>query len=650
MERSLQRLDQEANRVAAWDRGGYETVFPAIPSREALTGIVREYRAFTQALCACSEAAREESGYIGGRIHEIQELGRSVDGIVIPEADVDLPSGLTEEERGSFAEQRKMVLDTFASVKREFKTTFQSLETELKRLAEDSADFKVVLFGRTMVRKSTIREALTGGDGATIGHGDQSTTKEVHCYEWRRLHVFDTPGINSSKDTGRDAQGIGDEERLANQYLDLADLAVVVFKTDTVEVSERLRLDQIVKSGRPYVILLNVVADITDYAKFRKRRKDRMISCEAQQEFIDDLLCEPDDGKKPYPPEVREHVIAVHARACFLSRARGSAEADAFFQRNDVPRSELYTLSRFGEFRDRLTAFIGNQGVASRKRTIDTFFIEKTGTFFSERKISVSRLREKTAAQIAAFEMAKKNLRRKFGAWRNRLATCLRDHLTQAGLDTDGFAHDAILNGLKKETIASSWNQTMQRLMGKAAASFQKEVETELQRQLENLGDALTFNDTSFAGLGEINDDTFNGRKVLKWTSRVLGIGGAIAFCFPGPGTVIGIVAGVVALAIDWLSSLFKSKETKIHELKQQLDASVEKSITDIVPQFTAALQTGEAQICTALERTISAFRSFQDGLGKLEKVFGQADAVVAAVRSRMETRLAATAGGKGEK
>ena len=650
MKRCLQRLDREADRVAAWDWKSVEPVFPSLPVCGALPRIMQEYHAFIQALRACSEAGREESVYIAGRILEIRKLGGAIDGIVLPETDADVQSGLTEAERDSFFAQRKMVSGTFTSLKREFKTTFLSLQEELDRLAEDTADFKVVLFGRTMVGKSTIREALTGGDGATIGHGAPSTTKDVHCYEWRKLHVFDTPGINSSKDTGRDVQGIGDEERLANKYLDLADLAVVVFKTDTVEEQERKRLDQIVKSGRPYVILLNVVADITDYARFRKRGKDRMISREAQQAFIDDLLREPEGDKKTYPAEVREHVIVVHARACFLSRARGSAEADAFFERNNVTRSELYALSRFGEFRDRLTAFIGKQGVASRKRTIDAFFIEKAWAFFSERRHAVSRVREKTEAQADAFKTMVKNLRRKFDAWRRRLAPCLHDHLVQAGLDTDAFAHHAILSGLKKEAISASWTQTMRSTIEKASVSFQKEVEAELRRHLENLGDALAFTDTSFAGLGKINDDAFNGRKVLKLTSRILGIGGTIAFCFPGPGTVVGIVLGVIALALDWLSSLFKTKETKILELKRKLDASVENSIAVAVPQFTVSLQASETKICAALERTISAFRVFCDGLEELEKVCGQADKVVAGVRSRMETRLAVTAGGRGKK
>lgn len=60
--------------------------------------------------------------------------------------------------------------------------------------------FTIALFGRTMSGKSTFREAIIGGDGASIGKGGQNTTKCVQEYEWRGLHIIDTPGIGSWPD------------------------------------------------------------------------------------------------------------------------------------------------------------------------------------------------------------------------------------------------------------------------------------------------------------------------------------------------------------------------------------------------------------------------------------------------------------------
>ena len=59
------------------------------------------------------------------------------------------------------------------------------------------ARFNVMLFGRTMAGKSTIREALTGGDGSTIGQGGQRTTRDVRDYEWNNLRIVDTPGFGA---------------------------------------------------------------------------------------------------------------------------------------------------------------------------------------------------------------------------------------------------------------------------------------------------------------------------------------------------------------------------------------------------------------------------------------------------------------------
>ena len=55
-----------------------------------------------------------------------------------------------------------------------------SLKNQKKRLGF----FNVMLFGKTMSGKSTIREAITHGDGSTIGKGAQRTTRDVKEYEW----------------------------------------------------------------------------------------------------------------------------------------------------------------------------------------------------------------------------------------------------------------------------------------------------------------------------------------------------------------------------------------------------------------------------------------------------------------------------------
>src|SRR5262249_33844086 len=55
--------------------------------------------------------------------------------------------------------------------------------------------FTIGLFGRSMVGKSTLREAITRGDGSTIGKGAQNTTRDLRPHNWEGMTIIDTPGF-----------------------------------------------------------------------------------------------------------------------------------------------------------------------------------------------------------------------------------------------------------------------------------------------------------------------------------------------------------------------------------------------------------------------------------------------------------------------
>ena len=90
------------------------------------------------------------------------------------------------------------------------------VQRALAKKAERLSKFTVTLFGRTMAGKSTIREAITHGDGGTIGKGAQRTTRDIREYDWNELRVVDTPGIGAYE---------GDADReLALSVVDESDL------------------------------------------------------------------------------------------------------------------------------------------------------------------------------------------------------------------------------------------------------------------------------------------------------------------------------------------------------------------------------------------------------------------------------------------
>ncbi len=98
----------------------------------------------------------------------------------------------------------------------------KDLDSTLKGLQKSRGLVTIALFGQTRAGKSTTLEALTGGDGTTIGIGKQHTTTQIKQYFWppkqKTLRIVDTPGIEGFKG-----------EELAAQAHDFVELADHIF-------------------------------------------------------------------------------------------------------------------------------------------------------------------------------------------------------------------------------------------------------------------------------------------------------------------------------------------------------------------------------------------------------------------------------------
>jgi transcription antitermination factor NusA-like protein/GTPase SAR1 family protein len=118
-----------------------------------------------------------------------------------------------------------------------------------------------MLFGRTKAGKSTTMEALTGGDGSSIGMGRQHTTTEVRAYYYPRLpdndtgyepalRIVDTPGIE-----GFDGDALAS---LAENFIEQSDHILFLLTDDKAGADELKRFGTIQKQGKSVTVLLNV--------------------------------------------------------------------------------------------------------------------------------------------------------------------------------------------------------------------------------------------------------------------------------------------------------------------------------------------------------------------------------------------------------
>lgn len=178
----------------------------------------------------------------------------------------NLHRALMEEEKkisAADAQQRQMKrLENNAILARQkrnlndFKKMDWELKQDLNNLHKQQKEFSVLVFGRTMVGKSTLMEILTHGDGASIGNGSQRTTLDVRDYHWQGMKITDVPGIASFD---------GDEDdRLALDAAKAADLILFLISDDGVQQEEAKNLAELRRLGKPVLGLINVKLGITD--------------------------------------------------------------------------------------------------------------------------------------------------------------------------------------------------------------------------------------------------------------------------------------------------------------------------------------------------------------------------------------------------
>lgn len=425
--------------------------------------------------------------------------------------------------------------------------SFMEMDKELKQdlsyLQKQQKEFSVLVFGRTMVGKSTLMEIMTHGSGASIGNGSQRTTLDVRDYHWKGMKITDVPGIASFD--GRE------DDRLALEAAKAADLILFLISDDGVQQEEAKNLAELRRLGKPVLGIINVKLGITEQVRSldMKRLRNKMAErerietiCNQFRQFAGNF--QQDWGDLTFVP--------VHLKAAYLGQDKNP---------------ELWEVSNFTEVEAYILSKVQQDGCFLRIKTfLDRVIIPLQGRMEMLYENSGSSLTEAFEYQKKCQELAEWNKifvedsQEKFDNLYKRLHNKL----------ANGIAEFAEYN-YDNEDAGEDWKEYLQEELKLEAdcMSFLQERANKCSRKRRELMDSLK-TELTFAGVNvefdDISMDSITDTQLLGTIA-----GGALALVFP--------LAGIGVTLINWLFG--SSKAEKIREAKAKLRDALQDAMDE---------------------------------------------------------------------
>ena len=419
----------------------------------------------------------------------------------------------------------------------------QELKQDLSYLQKQQKEFSVLVFGRTMVGKSTLMEIMTHGSGASIGNGSQRTTLDVRDYHWQGMKITDVPGIASFD--GRE------DDRLALEAAKAADLILFLISDDGVQQEEAKNLAELRRLGKPVLGIINVKLGITEQVRSldMKRLRNKM----AERERIETICNQFRQFAGNFQQDWGDlNFVPVHLKAAYLGQDKNP---------------ELWEVSNFTAVEAYILSKVQQDGCFLRIKTfLDRVIIPLQGRMEMLYENSGSSLTEAFEYQKKCQELAEWNKifvedsQEKFDNLYKRLHNKL----------ANGIAEFAEYN-YDNEDAGEDWKEYLQKELKLEAdcMSFLQERSNKCSRKRRELMDSLK-TELTFAGVNvefeDISMDSITDTQLLGTIA-----GGALALVFP--------VAGIAVTLINWLFG--SSKEEKIREAKAKLRDALQDAMDE---------------------------------------------------------------------
>ncbi len=455
----------------------------------------------------------------------------------------------------------------------EIKTAFNNLsfafKEDLENLRENLSKFSITLFGRTMAGKSTLMEILTEGDGESIGHGAQRTTRDIRKYEWNGLEITDVPGIGAFEGE--------DDEQIAFEAAKTADLILFLITDDAPQASEAECFGRIVNLGKPVICIMNIKVSASEGKNVKllirdiEKRFDMNRLNDIRKQFLSySKQLGQDWGYVPF--------VYVHLKSAFMAQNTEDSQL----------AETLYRASRIDYLKAKIVEQVRDKGNFYRIKTfID--IISNPMLSSMERLLNQSLLNSAQGRIV----LSKK---RQLVVWKDNYAVSGKKRIhslivnikSQLNGEIASFAEEHYAD----KNADKAWNKLLkdrqiQRECQDVLARLESECNDKIKEVSREITQELNFT-ASFAGDRSLRmNQIIDGKRVWDWSATIVGGGLSIAAIITGAcGASIAGPLGWAALAVGAIgvavSFIFKSRDKKEQEARMRLESSLRKNVDSV--------------------------------------------------------------------
>lgn len=530
-----------------------------------------EYDEYLHALYECKEIAESEVNLLVPKVDECKDI--LMKSLLSLNLFIDKSKSLEEDSEELITQLEKFN----GNIKSNLDKGILSIENSIERKKKNLSNFTVTLFGRTKAGKSTIREALTNGNGETIGKGAQRTTQEVKQYFWNNLRIIDTPGISAYE---------GEEDvKVAESIIDESDVILFLVTNDSIQETEFEKLVQLKSQNKPVIIILNVKVDLDNEVHRRRFLKNsrEVVSLNGQAGNVERIK----EYSKKYLGSDNLEIIPIHAMSAYLS----SKVVD-----KDL-KKELYNASNFNKVKFMLREMIVNQGKQKRVLSFRDDFIYYLNSLeniywnsYKEIKPRIQYIKEKHVEIGDWFNSFKSKGQTIIDREVEKIFTEL---ISEVDSFVDRYAGDKDAGRiwskkLKSYNIQEKVNNIYEELFEEA-----KRYLNEFARQIQFDSNNLKFSN-DFSKVGDLKKGILG--RAARWGSVVLDVAFAVSLTnFWNPAGWVSALVGIGGLIISVFSWIWgddsKKYDKKKSEIKVDMKRDINKKAKDINKQLRNAFE-----------------------------------------------------------